>query len=70
MVPYLKTGGLGDVAGALPKALVKLGHRVTVFLPRYGPIAFPPGEFVGSVHVPVDSVHRSVAHLKKIWGEE
>lgn len=59
LVPYVKTGGLADVAAALPKALAKLGHRVTVLLPRYGPIPFPPGEFVGSVHVPVDEVHRS-----------
>jgi len=59
LVPYMKTGGLADVSAALPKALAKLGHRVTVFLPRYGNIPFPAGEFVGSVHVPVDDVHRS-----------
>lgn len=64
MVPYMKTGGLGDVVGALPKALVRLGHRVTAFLPRYGPIAFPPGQFLGSVHVPVDSVHRSAGFYR------
>ena len=34
-VPYAKTGGLADVAGALPKALARLGHRVRVVLPRY-----------------------------------
>ncbi|HET7293952.1 MAG TPA: glycogen synthase GlgA [Vicinamibacteria bacterium] len=64
IVPYAKTGGLGDVGAALPKALVALGHRVTVFLPRYGGIAFPPGEFVGSVHVPVDSVPRSAGFYR------
>ncbi|HJS56959.1 MAG TPA: glycogen synthase GlgA [Vicinamibacteria bacterium] len=63
-VPYAKTGGLGDVGAALPKALARLGHRVTVFLPRYGGIAFPPGEFAGSVHVPVDSVHRSAGFYR------
>ncbi len=35
MVPFVKTGGLADVAGALPKALAKLGHEVKVVLPRY-----------------------------------
>jgi starch synthase len=59
MVPYVKTGGLADVVGALPKALARLGHRVTVFLPRYGSIRFPPGDFSGSLHVPVDSLTRS-----------
>ena len=34
-VPYSKTGGLGDVGGALPAALTHLGHRVTVVTPRY-----------------------------------
>jgi starch synthase len=34
-VPFSKTGGLADVAGALPKALAVLGHEVTVIIPRY-----------------------------------
>jgi starch synthase len=34
-VPFAKTGGLADVVGALPPQLVKLGHRVTVYLPLY-----------------------------------
>lgn len=33
--PFVKTGGLGDVIGALPKSLVKHGHEVAVILPYY-----------------------------------
>jgi|DewCreStandDraft_5_1066085.scaffolds.fasta_scaffold00162_82 starch synthase len=33
--PYAKTGGLADVAGALPRALAKLDVEVAVILPRY-----------------------------------
>src|SRR5215471_15325661 len=68
MVPYLKTGGLGDISAALPKALARLGHRVTVILPRYASIPFPPGEFAGSVHVPVDSSARSAGFYRTAAG--
>ncbi|KAI3936159.1 hypothetical protein MKX01_021439 [Papaver californicum] len=39
--PWSKTGGLGDVAGALPKALARRGHRVMVVAPYYGKYAEP-----------------------------
>jgi starch synthase len=34
-VPYAKTGGVAEVVGALPKELVRQGHRVTVYVPLY-----------------------------------
>lgn len=37
--PWAKTGGLADVVAALPKELVKLGHKVSVFLPYYRQVA-------------------------------
>jgi len=35
VIPYAKTGGLADVAGALPKFLSRLGSEVRVFMPFY-----------------------------------
>jgi starch synthase len=36
--PWSKTGGLSDVAGALPSALAALGHEVTVATPLYASV--------------------------------
>jgi starch synthase len=36
--PFIKTGGLGDVASALPDALAKRGNEVLTVIPRYGGI--------------------------------
>jgi starch synthase len=36
VAPFSKTGGLGDVAGALPAALAERGHEVHVVTARYG----------------------------------
>jgi starch synthase len=37
-VPFVKTGGLADVVGALPREIVRLGHRVSVYLPYYAQV--------------------------------
>jgi starch synthase len=55
--PYAKTGGLGDVLAALPRALAGLGVDVTVCIPGYRPalrMARDPS-LAGTVYAPVDS---------------
>ena len=37
-VPFIKTGGLADVVGALPAALKRLGAEVSVLIPKYSMI--------------------------------
>ena len=39
--PYAKTGGLADVLGSLPAALVGLGEEVAVVLPKYHSVSAP-----------------------------
>jgi starch synthase len=50
-VPFAKTGGLADVAGALPRALVRLGHAVDVIMPRYRGIS--AGTPIATFRVPL-----------------
>ena len=37
-LPFVKVGGLADVAGSLPQAVQALGHDVRLMIPRYGAI--------------------------------
>jgi starch synthase len=64
--PWAKTGGLADVVGALPRELVKLGHRVSVFIPYYRQVAklLPnPPVAIQSVTIPFPSYNRFVRIL-------
>jgi starch synthase len=56
--PFAKAGGLGDVAGALPKDWQKLGHDVILVMPKYANIdtqrwKIEPTDII--VSVPIDS---------------
>ncbi|MCO7176742.1 glycogen synthase GlgA [Sporolactobacillus kofuensis] len=55
-VPFIKTGGLGDVVGALPKALQKENVKVSVVLPKYqdmNPDDVNKMTYVNYIYVPV-----------------
>lgn len=55
-VPFIKTGGLADVAGSLPKALKAEGVDIRVILPKYGNISSEYRDkmtHVGNITVPV-----------------
>jgi len=60
--PLAKTGGLADVAGALPLALSRLGHKVSVILPYYRKQVAASGVSVKSlkksVNIWVDGIDR------------
>ena len=52
--PFAKSGGLADVAGSLPKALVKDGVDARVIMPLYGDLKFRDKlEYVTNYSVPV-----------------
>ena len=65
--PFAKTGGLADVAGALPRALRALGHDVRVVMPRYGridPAHFNLQKTLDPFPVPLDSTSEDAAILE------
>ena len=49
VAPIAKVGGLGDVAGALPKILRKLGHDVRILMPYYGSLQ-------GKIDIPANPI--------------
>src|SRR5437868_861174 len=58
-VPFSKTGGLADVVGALPQALISAGHQVSVYLPLYRQTKLKDAQtVVRSITVPFDDRYR------------
>ena len=52
VTPYIKSGGLADVLGSLPKALVEQGVECSVVLPKYRDMKFADTlEYVTSYYI-------------------
>jgi starch synthase len=75
VVPYSKTGGLADVAGALPKALQRIGCDISVVTPRYTGAGKRQGDVVreetgevlfDDLQVPFDGTLKS-ARVWRAW---
>ncbi|RUT35913.1 glycogen synthase GlgA [Paenibacillus zeisoli] len=65
-IPFVKTGGLADVIGALPKALLKAGHDVRIVLPKYKAV---PDQFRSQLE-PVDIIQVPLAWRSQYCGIE
>ncbi len=65
-VPFAKTGGLADVAGALPRALADLGCDVRIVLPGYRSIDRDAFQFrpIGAGRIPLGNSHTEVRWLE------
>ncbi|MDE7337430.1 MAG: glycogen/starch synthase [Clostridia bacterium] len=69
-VPYIKTGGLADVAGALPKALADKGIDCRVILPLYMDIKqeLRAGmEFVGNIYINLSWRYQYCGLFKSVY---
>jgi len=67
--PFAKTGGLGDVAGSLPKAISKLGTDIRVVMPNYGsiPLQYKNSmDFLGFIYVDLSWRHQYCGVLKLV----
>jgi starch synthase len=73
VVPFAKTGGLADVAGALPKSIHAMGHDIRVAMPRYKrvePGKFQLQEVLPSFDVPIHHATEPARILKATIGPD
>ncbi len=70
-VPYVSVGGAGSVMGHLSKALVKIGHDVRVFIPKFGSIEedkYPLETIYEGLKVPTNDTNTPelICNIKKL----
>lgn len=73
VAPFSKTGGLADVAAALPKALEKLGHKVYIITPKYKAVDEKKFDLVSTgrhIEVPVSNKRVSAEILCAKTGKD
>ena len=64
--PFAKTGGLADVLGSLPKALVQKGHKVSLIIPKHQAVKTGFNDSLKAVLQTTVNIH----HEKKYLGVE
>ena len=60
-IPFMKTGGLGDVAGSLPKTLKEVDCEIRVMIPKFYTI---PEEYKDDTKKALDTAHISYKEEK------
>lgn len=70
--PFSKSGGLADVAAALPKALKKIGHEVTIITPFYQSIKphLSEMEYLGERTITMGIYQKKAMYYKIIYDDE
>jgi len=61
--PLIKTGGLADVAGSLPRAIRNLQHDIRVIIPAYQSVLKQPEKFTLVAHLALEGVSQPVRIL-------
>jgi len=69
--PFSKSGGLADVSYALPKALSKKGHDITIITPLYQKIATKKAEFkkLGDAEIIMDKYHEKAIFYETTYDQ-